>query len=127
MLLGEALDTLGPVEQAPFGAQHRDGIPLRLDLLAQAPDILIEGAGLVFSLVDDIGERDERQHQADIDETQHGLTRHPPKNRASGRKRDARHPQACKVESMRRSVRAFASPKARRAGTGVQPDLVLRW
>jgi hypothetical protein len=54
MLLGEALDTLGPVEQAPFGTKHRDGIPLRLDLLAQAPDILIEGAGLVFALIDDI-------------------------------------------------------------------------
>ena len=79
MLLGEALDALGPVEQAPFGAQHGDGIPLRLDLLAQAPDILIESAGLVFALVDDISERDERQHQADIDETQHGLNPSPPK------------------------------------------------
>ena len=95
--------------------------------MRKAADILIEGAGLVFALIDDISKRDERQHQADIDETQHGLTRHPQRNRALGRKRDARHPQACKVESMRRSVRAFASPKARRAGTGVQPDLVLRW
>ena len=79
MLLRQALDALGPVEQAPFGAKHRDGIALGLDVLAQAPDVFIESACLVFSLIDDVGERNEREHQADIDETQHGLTRHPQK------------------------------------------------
>ena len=73
MLLSQALDALRPVKQAPFGAKHRDGIALGLDVLAQAPDVVIERACLVFSLIDDVSERNEREHQADIDETQHGL------------------------------------------------------
>ena len=124
MLCRQALDALGPIEQAPFGAKDGDGIPLRLDVLAQAPNVLVEGAGLVFPVVDDVSKRDERNHKTDIDETQHEP--HPSLKRlSSDRKRNARHPQSCKVKSMRLSVRAFASPKARRASTGVQPDLVL--
>jgi len=40
-------------------------------LLAESGDLLVKGAGFVLHLIDDIGERDEAEDEADINETQH--------------------------------------------------------
>ena len=65
----------GPVEQAPFGAQHGDAVALLVDLLLSEAISSSRRAGLVFHLVDDVSEGDEAKHETDIDETQHFETR----------------------------------------------------
>src|SRR5262249_17335907 len=69
---GEALDALRAIEQAPFGAKDGDGVLLRVDVLAQPDNIFVKRTGLIFAVIDHVGERHERHHKADIDETQHG-------------------------------------------------------
>ena len=75
IFLGEPLDPLRTVEQAPFGAEHGDGIALLVDLLAERGDLGVERARLVFHLIDDVGDGDEAKDETDIDEAQHFGTR----------------------------------------------------
>jgi len=75
IFLGEPLDALRAIEQAPFGAEHGDGIALLIDLLAERGDFGIERTRLVLHLIDDVSDRHEAKDETDIDETQHFGTR----------------------------------------------------
>src|SRR4029077_9110855 len=71
--LGEPLDALGAIEQAPFGAEHGETIALGADLLVERGDLLVERARLVFHLIDDIGQRNQAKNETDVHKTQHGI------------------------------------------------------